>query len=123
LSPAIGFLLSFNHVLLLLTILKNDANKIASENRAEYKNENAKDEQSKDAEHFQPFPLYVMLTCGIIIFIIGLYMFFSNTSTHGLVTPRYGGSKDVIINWKGAIMLGLGICVFPVYQFIRKRNK
>ncbi|MEI9956821.1 MAG: hypothetical protein WDM90_11080 [Ferruginibacter sp.] len=86
-----------------------------------YKNEN--DEESKDADEIRSFPLYGMLACGIIIFIIGLYMFFSNFSTYGLAAPRYGGLRNVTITGKGAIMLGFAICVFPIYQLIKQRKK
>jgi hypothetical protein len=69
-------------------------------------------------------PLYAALICGIIIFTVGLYMFFAGDSAQGMVHARYGGGKEYLnMNGTTAMIFGLAICVFPVYQLIKQRKE
>ena len=42
-----------------------------------YKMKDVSDEEGKSDDKIRPVPLYAALICGIIIFIVGLYMFFA----------------------------------------------
>ncbi|WP_460554102.1 hypothetical protein [Ferruginibacter profundus] len=61
-----------------------------------------------------------------MITIVGLYLFFTETVASGYVTPGklsgYSGTS-VALNGKSAIIFGLAICLFPVYQLIVQRKK
>ena len=87
-----------------------------------YKIKNDQEGGSKDDEKIRPFPLYGMLICGIIIFSIGSYMFYTETGTQGKLGPMYGRERLMTINGKAAIIFGLVICAFPVYQLIKQRK-
>lgn len=65
-------------------------------------------------------PLYGMLICGIIITIVGIYLYITKHVTGGEAHPIRGhGSTHVILTGTGTIVLGLGICIFPAYELIR----
>lgn len=80
------------------------------------------DKESKPDEKIRPFPLYGMLICGILIFIIGLYLHFTDTGATGRARPRYGGGGQITITGAGAIVLGVMILIFPAYQLIKQRK-
>ena len=76
--------------------------------------------------HIRPVPLYGILTCGIVIVIIGAYLLFNETAANGFVAPGKHGSINgaaIAINGRFAIIFGLVICIFPLYQLIKQRKK
>jgi hypothetical protein len=79
--------------------------------------------KNKSVEKIRPVPLYGALVCGAVIFIIGLYMFFTNASAQGMVRGGRGGGKEYLnMNGTTAMLFGFAICIFPVYQLIRQRK-
>ena len=86
-----------------------------------------KNEESENASYeIRPFPLFVILICGIIIIIAGLYLFITNTYARSFaVHSRYGGGTIYPSSLDGTsiTILGLLMCVFPVYQLIKQRKK
>lgn len=72
------------------------------------------------------FPLYIILLCGIIVSIIGLWLTISNTLAIGTTLPsRYGqgGGQHIILSGLSVTIIGILICVFPSIQLIRKAIK
>src|SRR5690348_5146432 len=72
------------------------------------------------------FPLYIILFCGIIVSIIGLWLTISNTLATGTTLPsRYGqgGGQHIILSGPSITIIGILLCVFPSIQLIRKRIK
>lgn len=68
----------------------------------------------------RPMPLYGMLICGIIITIAGIYLYSTDHIAGGFTHPVRGhGYTKVVLNGAATIVLGLGICIFPVYELIR----
>ncbi len=92
-----------------------------------HKNEELEEEgfQKGDME-IRPVPLYAILFCGIIILVVGLYLFFNDTIANGFsVRTRSGriNGTQFSINGTGAIILGLAVCILPIYQLIKQRKK
>jgi hypothetical protein len=78
-----------------------------------------------DYPQFRSFPLYAMLICGFLVFIAGTIItikggWLSGSSFQG----RYGsgGGDSVTLFGPGIILIGLGICCFPVVQLIKNRK-
>jgi hypothetical protein len=75
---------------------------------------------------FRKFPLYVILSCGVVVVIIGLWLTISNTLASGTTLPsKYGqgGGQQIILNGPFTIIIGILICIFPSFQLIRKAIK
>ena len=73
---------------------------------------------------FRPFPLYIILVCGLIVMFIGFYLTITKSKASGLTLPsRFGegGGQTRIVIGPGSIIIGLGICVFPIYQLIKNK--
>lgn len=81
-------------------------------------------------EHYRPFPLYIILICGLFIFCFGAYLVASNAILKGTTLPNSrfgrGGGNTVFVNAYGLIIIGVAISIFPTFQLIkrgiRKRN-
>jgi hypothetical protein len=56
---------------------------------------NRADKEDEDTDEIRSFPLYGMLCCGIVIFAIGLYMYFSTMSTSGYAAPESGSGHNI----------------------------
>jgi hypothetical protein len=69
--------------------------------------------------------LYMILTCGIILTMIGVYLYVSNRVPHGTTLPtrHVAGGKDIYITGITTMVLGVAISIFPIYQLIRKLSK
>lgn len=81
--------------------------------------------QPKDHDDLQvrKFPLYIILTCGIVVTVVGLWLTTSNTLASGTTLPsRYGqgGGQHVVLNGPFTILIGILICIFPAFQLIKK---
>src|ERR1700761_4122715 len=85
------------------------------------------DEEESDYDEVRSFPLYVVLTGGIIIILCGIYLFVSQSSAIGITgAGRYGGgaSHKTSLNWISTIIIGFAFCLFPIYQLaIQKRRR
>ncbi len=78
----------------------------------------------EDYTDFRPFPLYIILVCGLIVTLVGLYLIITNNAATGVTLPNRsgeGGGQTRIVSGPGAIVVGLGICVFPAYQLLKKK--
>jgi len=82
------------------------------------------DPGAKELDDMPSFQLYVILACGIIIILVGIYLTVTAQSAHGISSPdRYGqggGSKITIV---GPFAIGLGVAmgIFPAYFLIKQR--
>ncbi|MBC7625917.1 hypothetical protein [Ferruginibacter sp.] len=77
---------------------------------------------------YQPFPLYVLLVCGIIISIVGLHLLITETVANGATFSGRlgrGGGNPISLSGQFTLAIGLIICVFPIYQLNKesKRSK
>ena len=82
-------------------------------------------EEENDYPQYRPFPLYALLICGLIISSLGLYLIITAQNANGITFPGrsgIGGGKPISINGISALIIGLSICVFPIYQLV-KNNK
>lgn len=74
----------------------------------------------------RPFQLYVILVCGFIIIIAGLYLFLKNNYAHGISLPGpYGGEggRKIILDGKSIIVIGIIFCIFPLYELINQSRR
>ena len=84
-----------------------------------------KNYKEKDYPEYRPFPLYALLICGIMLSCIGLYLIITGQFAHGVTYPGrsgIGGGKPISINGVSALVIGLLICIFPIYQ-LKKNGK
>ena len=85
----------------------------------------------KDADEnyfpIRPFQLKVILACGIIISLIGVYLLIEGevmtgkAFSNGRVGPAAG--TPIILNGETLTIIGLLICVFPTYQLIKQKSR
>ena len=84
-------------------------------------------EQTETEElQIRKFPLYVILFCGIIVSIIGLWLTISDTIATGTTLPsRYGqgGGQHIILSGPSITIIGILLCMFPSIQLIRNGMK
>ena len=80
-----------------------------------------------DCEEFRPFPLYVILICGLLIFCSGAYLVISNNILIGETLPNSrfgeGGGNTVFVNGYGLIIIGIAMSIFPTYQLIKRGRR
>jgi hypothetical protein len=79
--------------------------------------------QEDKSEEFRRFPKYVLLSCGIIILSIGVYLIFSHRLAQGITLPGrtgQGGGQFVTLNGVSVAVIGLLLCIFPLYVLVRK---
>ena len=72
----------------------------------------------------RPIPLWSMLICGIIIILIGIYLYSTNSISGGnLPVGTRNGNRflrgPIIITGTSTIIVGIAICIFPIYQLIK----
>lgn len=74
---------------------------------------------------YRNFPLYIILCCGIALILVGINLVFTNTIPHGTTIPtKYqAGGKDIFVTGKTTIFIGAALCIFPVYQLVKKSLK
>jgi hypothetical protein len=92
--------------------------------RINYKKIDRKEEDI--SEEIRTFPLYVILICVAIVIIAGLYLLITSTCARSFpVLSRYGGGTHYpsSLNGVSVIIIGLLMCVFPVYQIIKQAKK
>ena len=80
--------------------------------------------QSNQKEEFRKFPLYIILTCGLIIILLGFGLIVSKTFARGVSLPdRYGrgGGQNVVLNGSCTVIIGVLLCLFPLWQLIKKK--
>ena len=69
------------------------------------------------------FPMLVMLACGLIVVLIGVYLTISGGRIHGNTYPGKSGAGrygPIDLSGIGVIVIGLLVCSFPVYAFYKK---
>ncbi len=79
-----------------------------------------------DYPEFRPFPLYALLVCGAVLVFTGLYLIVNNEAATGITLPGrsgIGGGKPISINGPSTLIIGLVVCVFPIYQLIKISKK
>ncbi len=85
----------------------------------------------KDADEnyfpIRPFQLKVILACGIIISLIGVYLIIEGeimagkAFSNGRLGPAAG--TPIILNGPTLTIIGLIICIFPTYQLIKQKSR
>jgi hypothetical protein len=82
-----------------------------------------KNKSDNNYTEYRTMPLVVILLCGLILLSIGVYFIISNTSAHGITQPdKYGRGGGTVFSVSGPalVIIGIGIMIFPVLQFIKK---
>ena len=85
-------------------------------NRAEQPGTNEQDK-------IPSFQLYVILACGIIIILVGIYLTVNGQTAHGISLPDktgQGGGRQITIIGPFAIGLGVAMGIFPAYFLIKQ---
>jgi len=82
-------------------------------------------ENNKDDNYpqYRSFPLYAILICGLLLLITGLYLLITKQMVDAVTFPgRWGsgGGKPFNLTGSSLTLVGLVICVFPVYQLIKR---
>jgi hypothetical protein len=83
-------------------------------------------DETNNYEQYRPFPLYVMLCCGVIVILIGVYLLFSNNSAQGVTIQGKlgtGGGRPISVSGSGTILIGVLISLFPAFQLIKRKKK
>lgn len=83
----------------------------------------SQENEMKDVDEMRPFQLYVVLACGIIILLIGVYLCVTNGIIHGnTFANRFGqgGNGNVKITGTGILVVAFFVLVFPVSEIIRQ---
>ncbi len=80
--------------------------------------------ENSELETYSPLyrnsSLYIMLICGIIIILIGLYLLLFGLNAQGQSRFSNPRSGKVMINGWGTIFIGASISVFPIYNLIKQ---
>jgi len=76
---------------------------------------------------YDPFLLYGILICSVLISGMGIYLIISNRIANGIIYGgRYGVSvQKTSISGISTLIIGVLVSVFPIYQLIKinKRKK
>lgn len=85
-----------------------------------------KRKKKNDYQNYRSLPLYFSLACGIIVLLVGLYLFIADKTSEGVLYGKFnGGAKgiNVTLTWYGAIIIGILVCAAPAYFLIRKATR
>jgi hypothetical protein len=82
------------------------------------------DNDLNDYPKQRSFTLYVMLFCGILVSLLGLYVLLTTTEKQSAIM-YFDGESFVHGKKNGTIFIlaGIGICIFPAYHFYKKNHK
>lgn len=76
------------------------------------------------ADDYREAPLYGLLTCGVLLVLIGIYLTFSHTIAVSLgLVSRYTGKATNYVNGPSTIIIGLAGCSIPIYVMIKHHLK
>jgi hypothetical protein len=85
-----------------------------------------KDSAGKPVETYRSMPLYVILSCGIILIIVGIGLMVSHDAAVGKAWHSYRSvrrGESLIVTSPASIILGILMSIFPAYQLIKKALK
>jgi H+/Cl- antiporter ClcA len=87
-----------------------------------------KDHRKKNSFEIRPVALWVMLICGIIVILAGIYLYSTQNITGGNFPAGTRAGKrwingPIVITGSSTIITGLVICIFPVYQLLKNSFK
>jgi hypothetical protein len=73
----------------------------------------------------RPIPLYIILGCGVIILLIGIYLSINHVIAYGITngSKYFKGGEKIILNGLETIILGVAICAIPIYHLIKKAKE
>lgn len=80
-----------------------------------------KNDEIKDANSMREAPFFIILSCGLVILAIGIYMTVSNGIVHGnTFANRFGrgGNHSVTLTGPGIIFVGIIVLIVPVTVII-----
>jgi hypothetical protein len=86
----------------------------------------SEEEEGDDDFPIRSTPLYVVLVCGLIIAAIGLYLAITGQvagGPAGMIRPGRSLYGTYVYNGTSLLILGLLICVYPVYQLRKNSNR
>ena len=75
----------------------------------------------------RPFQLWVILVCGIIVTLIGVYFIIEGevltgkAFSNGRMGPRAGSL--IILSGPILTFIGLAKCIFPIYHLVKQSKK
>ena len=86
-----------------------------------------KRDEDSDYPNYKGVSMYMILGCGLIIILIGLYLTVFNQYASGTSLPGrsgQGGGNTQTIKGRDAIIIGIGFSIFTAYQLLKeKKNK
>ncbi len=85
------------------------------------------DLQDESTWQVRPFPFYVMIICGFLLILIGLYLFIANQVAHGFIGGRYsrgsnGASGFAVLNGITVIIFGIPFLATGAYVLVFKQK-
>ena len=72
---------------------------------------------------YRDFNLYIILMCGIIIMMVGVYINHIAPGLSVISYPYKMQHQQAVVSGPYVIALGTLICIFPVYQLMKKKFK
>lgn len=83
-------------------------------------------ENNKEYTRYTSVQFYIILTCGIVLILVGLYLAITkniayDSGTSGMTKRKSWG--PAVIEGKFVILFGMIICAYPLYYLYRKRKK
>lgn len=81
-------------------------------------------ERKRISLEIRPIPLWGMLICGIIVTLVGVYLYTTGNVAGGNFRVATGRGQrflpgPIVITGISTIAVGGGICIFPIYQLIK----
>ena len=83
------------------------------------------DEIGDDYPEFRKVPVLGILCCGLVIILLGLYLYFIHGQSVGFATRNRSAnvSGPSSITGPGAIFIGVLFLIFPVYVLVKQFRK
>ena len=84
-----------------------------------------REKRTEPAIEYRSFPLYIILSCAIIVTFIGIYLTIRRQTAEGIpIATKYGESaRQISVNGPSVIFIGIVFSIFPIYQLIRNNVK
>src|ERR1700750_2960620 len=82
------------------------------------------EQRKKISLEIRPIALWDMLICGVVIILIGVYLYVANNVTGGNLRVGTRGGQPflrgpIVLSGVSTIIVGSAISAFPVFQLLR----
>ena len=67
-------------------------------------------------------PLYIMLACGILVLLAGLYIISEYGFYAQIPSPSRFSGRQIPVSAPSVALIGISICIYPVYQLLRRKR-